>query len=144
MKPLAEQLATYRQQHTQPTNKIVHYIGIPAILISLLIALSWVSVSIAGYWHITFAWLAVLALLVYYFFLDTKLAAVMTVVLILLTLLCSWIAFPAPTKFSLILFLVLFIGGWVLQFVGHTFEKATPGFLTNASQALVAPFVCAR
>jgi uncharacterized membrane protein YGL010W len=69
----------------------------------------------------------------------------MTVILVLLTLLCSWIAYPAPTKVSLILFFILFIGGWLLQFIGHSLEKTKPAFLESLSQVVLAPlFVVAE
>lgn len=142
MKSLTEQLSEYRQQHVEKVNKITHYIGVPAIILGMLILLSWISISIAGHWHITFAWIGVILLLIYYYFLDIKLAIVMTVILVLLTLLCSWIAYPAPTKFSLILFFLLFIGGWLLQFVGHSLEKTKPAFLTNLSLFLITPLYC--
>ena len=106
MKSLAEQLRDYRLRHTEKANKLTHYIGIPALILGTLILLSWVSVSIAGQWHISFAWIAVIALLVYYYFLNIKLAAVTTVVMIIATLICTWIGYPAPTKFSLTLFLI--------------------------------------
>ena len=145
MKSLATQLAEYRHQHTTATNKLCHYIGIPAILLGLLLLLNWVWVSFAGHFNITFSWLFVIAILVYYYFIDVKLAVVMTVVLIILNLICYWIAYPKPTTANLILFLILFIGGWVLQFIGHSFEKAKPAFLNNIAQVLIAPlFVCAE
>lgn len=69
----------------------------------------------------------------------------MTVVLVILNLICFWIAYPRPTTANLIVFLILFIGGWVLQFIGHAFEKAKPAFLANISQVLIAPiFVVAE
>ena len=139
MKSLTEQLIAYRQHHVEKINRINHYISIPAILLSLLILFSWISISIAGHWHITFAWIGVILLLIYYYFLDIKLAVVMTVILIVLTLLCSWIAYPAPTKFSLILFFVLFIGGLLLQFIGHSLEKTKPELLAHLSLLLIAP-----
>lgn len=145
MKPLAEQLANYRQQHTTATNKLFHYIGTPAIMLGILLLLNWVWVSFAGHWNITFAWIAIIALLIYYYFLDVKLAIVMTVILIILNLICSWIAYPKPTAANLIVFLILFIGGFVLQFIAHSFEKVKPSFLTNMSQILIAPiFVVAE
>ena len=139
MKSLAQQLNEYRQQHANRTNQITHYVGIPAILISLMLVLSWVSVSFGGHWHLTFAWIAVIALLVYYYFLDVKLAVVMTVILALVNWACTAIAYPTPSKGSLILFLILFIGGWILQFVGHSFEKNKHSFFTGVYQVLVAP-----
>ena len=117
----------------------MHYIGIPAIVLGLLIALSWLSVTIAARWDISFAWIGMVILAIYYYFLDIKMAIVMSVILILVTLLCTWIAYPRPTSASLILFLVLFIGGWILQFIGHTFEKTKPAFLANVNSILIAP-----
>lgn len=108
-------------------------------MLGVLIALSWISVSIAARWHISFAWIVVIALLVYYFFLSVKLAAVMTVILVLITALCTWVAFPAPTATSLILFLILFIGGCLLRCVGHTFEKTKVDYLTYLKFAAVTP-----
>jgi len=145
MKPLAKQLEEYRQQHTTATNKLFHYIGIPAIVIGALLLLNWVWVSFAGHWNITFAWIAVIGLLIYYYFLDIKLAVVMTVALVVLNLICYWIAYPRPTTANLIVFLILFIGGWILQFIGHSFEKTKPSFTANISQVFIAPmFVVAE
>lgn len=139
MKSFAEQFALYRQQHGNQSNQLIHFISIPAILISLLILMSWVSIVIAGQWFISFAWIGVILVLIYYYFLDVKLAVAMTVILLILTLICTWIAFPAPTKFSLILFLILLIGGGVLEFVGNSMGKTKPTLLTNVGQAVVAP-----
>ena len=139
MDSLKEQLANYQRQHANRTNQIIHYVGIPAIVIGVLLLLSWVSVSIATRWHISFAWIAARCLLTYYYFLHAKLAGLMTVVLVFITLLCSWIAFPEPTKFSFGLFLVLFVGGGLLLFIGHSIEKSKPQFKENIGQLFVAP-----
>jgi uncharacterized membrane protein YGL010W len=34
---------------------------------------------------------------------------------------------------------VLFIGGWVLQLVGHAYEGKRPAFLSNLFQLLIGP-----
>jgi uncharacterized membrane protein YGL010W len=42
-------------------------------------------------------------------------------------------------------FAVLFIGGWILQLVGHVFEGRKPALADNLFQILVAPiFLCAE
>jgi uncharacterized membrane protein YGL010W len=46
---------------------------------------------------------------------------------------------PNPTKASLIAFAILFIGGWIIQFIGHAFEKKRPAFFSSIIQALIAP-----
>lgn len=139
MKSLKEQLDQYAVYHESRTNQFTHYIGIPAIILGTLILLSWISVTIAGLWSISFAWVATILTLAYYFRLDIKLASLMTIILVILTLICSWIAFPRPSIGTFIAFIILFVGGWILQFIGHTFEKNKPAFFTSLSQALIAP-----
>jgi uncharacterized membrane protein YGL010W len=38
-----------------------------------------------------------------------------------------------------IAFLVLFVGGWVLQFLGHHYEGKRPALLDNIFQAFIGP-----
>lgn len=137
MQSLREQLTEYQRQHQNRNNLTAHAIGVPAITLSILLLLSWISISIVTRWHITFSWIAVIIALYYYYRLDVKLAAVMTLVLIVLTLICSWIAYPSPTPFSAVLFVILFFGGWIALFVGHAFENNRPVFTTNLLQILV-------
>ncbi len=139
MKSLDEQLLTYRQQHTNKINRITHYIGIPAIVFGLLILLNWISIDIATKAEFSFSWLALLGALVYYFLLNRKLVIAAAIVLIPFTFIATLLARPAPTHFSFTLFLILFIGGWALQFIGHFFEKQKPAFMINPSQLLIGP-----
>jgi len=139
MKSLSEQLFTYKQQHTNKMNLLLHYIGIPTIIFSLLMLLNWISIDIATHWQISFSWILLLATLVYYFLLNLRLAIVATIVMIPFTFIAILIARPSPTLFSGTLFFILFIGGWALQFVGHYFEKQKPAFMINASQLLIGP-----
>jgi uncharacterized membrane protein YGL010W len=42
-------------------------------------------------------------------------------------------------------FAVLFVGGWILQLVGHVFEGRKPALADNLFQIFVAPvFLCAE
>lgn len=139
MKSFAEQLLTYQQQHTKSITRMTHYIGVPAIVFSILMLLNWISIDIATRWQISFSWLILVSVLVYYFLLNIRLALVTTVVMIPLTWLAVYIARPYPTSFSGTFFLILFFGGWILQFVGHFFEQQKPAFLVSLSQLLIAP-----
>ena len=139
MKDFNAQLLVYKQHHTNPMNRLMHYIGIPAIIFSTLMLLNWISLDIARTWIIPFSWFLVIAGLVYYYLLNIRLALLMTVIMIPLTMLAIWIARPTPTLFSSILFFILFLGGWILQFVGHYFEKTKPAFLDSIIQLLIAP-----
>ncbi len=139
MKNFNEQLQTYKQQHTNHLNRLLHYIGIPAILFSILMLLNWISLDIARTWIIPFSWFLILGGLVYYYLLNVRLAMLMTVIIIPITFIAILIARPTPTMFSSVLFLILFVGGWILQFAGHYFEKSKPAFLQSLTQLLIAP-----
>lgn len=139
MKSLAEQLLTYKQQHTKKITRITHYVGVPAIVFSFMMLFSWISIDIATKWQISFSWIFVVATLAYYFVLNIRLALCAAIIMIPLTALAILIARPTPTPFSVTLFLILFIAGWVLQLTGHFFEKQKPAFLVGISQLLIGP-----
>lgn len=43
------------------------------------------------------------------------------------------------TSSTVVAFAVLFIGGWVLQFLGHHYEGKRPALLDNIFQAFIGP-----
>ena len=139
MKTLEKQLATYQQLHTHPYNRLTHYVGIPLIIFSIFMLLNWISIDIATRWQISFAWILLIGVLVYYFFLNGRLAVLVTILMIPIMLIAAWVARPAPTQLSATLFFVFFLGGWLLQFLGHYFEKQKPAFLLSVSQLLIGP-----
>jgi uncharacterized membrane protein YGL010W len=139
MRTLKALLQEHQREHQNHNNVMAHTIGVPAVLIGALILLSWVSISIASHWHITFSWVAVIAVLAYYYRLNVKLAAVMTIVLAVITLICIWIGYPKPTTFNVTLFIILFVGGAISLFIGHSFETSKDSFQSCLSRLLVAP-----
>lgn len=144
MKSLTEQLSVYQQQHKNKINLHTHYIGIPMIIFSLLMLFNWISIDIATKWQISFSWIFLITTLIYYFFLNVRLAIVASVIFIIIALIAMWIARPVPSTFSFILFLILFMTGWVLQFIGHYFEKQKPAFLISTKQLLIGPLFVLR
>lgn len=140
MTSFQQQLYIYQQQHTNPINRMTHYIGIPAIVFSLLMLLNWISIDIAKVWVISFSWILLIAVLVYYFLLNIRIALLTAVIMTPITLFATWLASPTPHHpWQGILFLVLFIGGWALQFLGHYFEKKKPAFFDSFKQLLIGP-----
>lgn len=139
MKSLSEQLLTYQQLHTNKINRMTHYIGIPAIVFGLLMLLNWITINIATKVEISFSWLLLFGALVYYFLLKKRLTIAASIILIPYTFIATLIARHAPTAFSFKLFLILFIGGWALQFTGHLFEKQKPAFMISMTQLLIGP-----
>jgi uncharacterized membrane protein YGL010W len=141
VKPLEHQMAFYAAYHRDARNRATHFIGVPAIMLALFIALAWLRVEFAGI-GISAAMLVAAAVLVYYFVLDVPLGLAMWLVTGVLVWLGERIA-AEPTGW--VWFAVLFVGGWVLQLVGHLFEGRKPALVDNFFQVFIAPiFICAE
>jgi uncharacterized membrane protein YGL010W len=143
MKTIEQQMATYAAYHQDARNKATHFIGVPVIVLSLFIPLAWLRVDLGGL-AISAAMLFAAAVLVYYFLLDVPLALAMLVVFAVLAWIGERIAMlGAVAGWSW--FAVLFVGGWILQLVGHVYEGRRPALADNLLQIFVAPiFLCAE
>ena len=139
MRTLEDQMSTYAAYHQDARNKATHFVGVPVIVLSLMIPLSWLRVE-----GISAAVVITAALLAYYLVLDLWLGLAMCVVMGAMLWggqtiadqgqLAGWIWFGA-----------LFVGGWILQLVGHVFEGRKPALADNLFQIFVAPiFLCAE
>ena len=139
MKTIEEQMATYAAYHQDARNKATHFIGVPVIVLSLFIPLAWLRVG-----DVSVAMVFAAALVVYYFMLDVPLAIAMLVVFAVLAWLGERIAMMGAVT-GWIWFAALFVGGWILQLVGHVFEGRKPALADNLFQIFVAPiFLCAE
>lgn len=139
MKKIDELITSYQSYHTKKSTKMTHYFGIPFVAFSLLILFSWVQIVVPNFFHINVSWIFVAAVLVYYFILDVQMALIATIIFIPLTLIANWLGHNGPDMLSGILFLIFFIGGWILQLVGHLFEGKRPALVDNFWQIFVAP-----
>jgi uncharacterized membrane protein YGL010W len=137
MKNIEEQMSVYAAYHQDARNKATHFIGVPAIILSLFIPLAWIRFE-AGGLTITAAMVFAAAVVLYYFFLDVPLALAMVVVTGVLVWVGQQIA-QLGTMQGWIWFAVLFVGGWILQLVGHVFEGRKPALTDNLFQIFVAP-----
>lgn len=138
MKSIVEQMAVYEAYHRNPWNKLTHVFGIPIIVFSVLIPVGWLRIPV-GSVALTGAMLLVGVVLGYYFLLDLPLGAGMTGVLVLLLCAADAVSLQ-PWLIGLAVFLGAFVGGWILQFIGHAvFEKRRPAFTDNAFQLVIGP-----
>ena len=120
-------------------NRYLHYIGVPATVFSIFMALNWMSIDIAHQYKIPFTWILLFSVLGYYFALNMRLAALCTVVFSAVAIIATDVAKPSPTNVSATLFFILFFSGLTLQFVGHYFEKQKPAFLLGFMQLFIGP-----
>jgi uncharacterized membrane protein YGL010W len=141
MKNIEAQMSLYAAYHQDARNKATHFIGVPAIILSLFIALAWIRFEVGGI-TVTAAMVFAAAVLIYYFVLDVPLAFAMLVV----TGALVWVGHQIAALGVLqgwIWFAVLFVGGWILQLVGHVFEGRKPALADNLFQIFVAPIFLA-
>ncbi|HEY5900725.1 MAG TPA: Mpo1-like protein [Burkholderiales bacterium] len=143
MKPLEEQMAVYAAYHQDARNKATHFVGVPIIVLSLFIPLAWPRIEVAGF-AITAAMAFAAVVLVYYLILDVPLGVAMTLLIAALLWLADRIA-ALGTLQAWSWFGALFVGGWILQLVGHVFEGRRPALADNLFQIFIAPvFLCAE
>jgi uncharacterized membrane protein YGL010W len=132
------QLASYAAVHRSGRNKATHFIGIPVIVFSLLLILSLARVYPGGREVSVALVVAVLAVLGW-MALDLGVGLLMAVIM-----LPTWYAAEAfagalgPSS-TWVAFGVLFVGGWILQFIGHHYEGKRPALMDNIFQAFIGP-----
>lgn len=136
MERLAQSIAIYRQDHSHPINRVLHYIGTPAVLLSIIIFSSWIHIMMPNVFNISLSWLVTLGLLIYYFQFDTLFAGILMIILIPLTALVNLLAYSWISYF---IFGLLFMTGWILQAIGHLIENSKPSFLKSPHMLLIAP-----
>ena len=141
MKTLEDQMSFYAAYHQDGRNKASHFIGVPMIMLSLFIPLAWIRVDAGGV-PLTAAMLFAGMVMVYYFLLDIPLAIAMLGVSVLLVWVGHQIAALGAAQ-GWAWFAVLFVGGWIIQLVGHVFEGRRPALADNLFQIFVAPIFLA-
>jgi uncharacterized membrane protein YGL010W len=141
MKSLEDQMSVYAAYHQDARNKATHFIGVPLIMLSLFIPLAWLRIEIGGI-TLTAAMLFGAAVLAYYFILDLMLGLAMLAITGVLVWLGQLIAAQGTLQ-GWSWFALLFVGGWILQLVGHVFEGRRPALADNLFQIFVAPIFLA-
>lgn len=139
MTSLADHLSAYYQHHQKSANRMAHYVGLPLLILAALIFLGWIHLGVPNVMNTNFAWLASLALVIYYFFIDWQFALATFVGLFAMNFIASFISQPAPSLFGVITFFVCAITGLILIFIGHYLEGDHAELKTLAKLGLSAP-----
>ena len=140
MRSVGEWLGEYGQSHTNPTNKLLHWICVPLVLFAVL-GLLW-SLPVPAAFASRSQWLnwaTLLALLafVYYAVLSPALAAG-----IALAFIGVFVALSALDGLAWPLWVtsvVIFVLAWIGQFIGHAVEGKRPSFFKDVQFLLIGP-----
>jgi uncharacterized membrane protein YGL010W len=129
----ARQLATYASYHRDHRNRATHFIGIPAIVFSILVPLALVKVG-----GVSAALLVAIAAVLGWIALDRVIGLAMLVMMVPMLLIAEWVAgFGGATAWTV--FVIFFAGGWAFQLVGHVWEGRRPALADNLFQAFIGP-----
>ena len=139
MRTAEEQLSNYKSVHFNKRNIITHFIGIPLIIwaITVLLSLNTFTIELTNS-NISFtpAIIFFTITLLYYVKLHLKLALGMLVYVAINLYLASLVS---AMENAITIAIVVFVVGWVLQFIGHIFEKAKPAFLDDLMGLVIGP-----
>jgi uncharacterized membrane protein YGL010W len=131
---LARQLAIYASYHRDERNRATHFIGIPAIVFTILVPLA--LVRVAG---ISAAVLVALLALTDWIALDRVIGLAMVVVMLPMLLVAEWTARKTGGGTAWSVFAIFFVGGRAFQLVGHAWEGRRPWLTDNLFQTFIGP-----
>lgn len=129
----ARQLAIYASYHRDHRNRATHFIGIPAIVFSILVPLALVKID-----GISLALMVAIFAVLGWVALDRVIGLAMLIMMVPMLLIAEWVAgFGGTTAW--IVFAIFFAGGWAFQLVGHVWEGRRPALADNLFQAFIGP-----
>jgi uncharacterized membrane protein YGL010W len=123
-----DQLLThYGESHQNPVNELIHYVAIPLIMLSV------VGLIYAIHPYLAYAFMA--ASLVYYLRLRS---VVLLASMVLWSALLLWLVQAMGAQVFKVS-LAIFVGAWIIQFIGHKIEGKKPSFLEDLQYLWVGP-----
>lgn len=137
MKSLTAQLTNYATYHRDRRNIATHFLGIPMIFVAVTVLLARPQVLV-GPVPVSPLLVVAIGAVVYYTLLDLRFGVAMATVLGLSAWFAHGVA-AASTGVWLATGLGLFVGGWVIQFVGHYYEGKKPAFVDDLVGLLIGP-----
>lgn len=136
MKTADQWFDDYGRSHQNPLNKLIHWICIPLIVMSLLGLLICIPLPFGPEWLDPALVLMAFAM-GFYALISVRLAAGMVVVTSAMYLgALALQILPTPLWVSSLLVFVL---AWVGQFIGHTIEGQKPSFFQDVQFLLIGP-----
>lgn len=152
MKSVVEQLSTYKSVHLNRKNIRTHFVGVPMIIWSIALLLASFSFGVEsafinnyfGFEHVSFTLAGIFSVgvLIYYLILSLPLGIL---AFVLFGPLMWSVHHVVHMEYHIVIAISVFVIGWVIQFIGHHYEKAKPAFMDDINQLLIGPlFVIAE
>ena len=143
MNNIQQWLDAYGVSHQNKTNKMIHWICVPLIMFSLLGILSLVKFTIpffSSYYCINIAHILILFSIIFYFRLSIPITIGMIIYSILNLYIINQFELLYTSKSTLlIIYISIFVGAWIGQFIGHKIEGQKPSFFEDLQFLLIGP-----
>lgn len=133
-------LREYGESHVTLTNKLIHWLCVPAITWCVFVGFYLLPYpdALGAQFGVNWMWLAIAASLAYYLLLSAKLAIGLALASVACAASIHW--FEATQAISLGLFAaIVFVLAWVGQFIGHKIEGKKPSFFKDIQFLLIGP-----
>lgn len=128
MKTVETWFNEYNESHQNATNKLIHWVCVPAILFSIIGILMHFSALLTA--------ALIIASLVFYARMDVLLAIAMAA--LMSAMLALIVVLPLGVGF----YFAVFVVAWIGQFYGHKIEGKKPSFLKDLQFLLIGPAWC--
>ncbi len=140
MSKIERLFSEYSESHQNETNQLIHWIFVPLIFLSV-IGMLWdvklpVELHFMGGEPLNVAMIVALAVFAYYLSMSFSISIGMLVVTSLGMMACY--LYNGPISIWVIS-LGIFIGSWIMQFIGHKVEGKKPSFFKDLEFFLVGP-----
>ena len=143
MRKIDSLLDEYGESHQNSTNKVIHWVCVPAIFFSI-VGLIWsipsgfLQSNVSASPYANWASVALVLVFAYYIALSLPLAigmATFSVLCLILANILSQVAIAPLWAISLAIFVV----AWIFQFYGHKVEGKKPSFLKDVQFLMIGP-----
>lgn len=139
MKTIHEWLAEYGDSHKNETNKVIHWICVPAIFFSIVGIFYGVKLPFwLGNFRMNVAEILLLIVIIYY----SLLSRTIWVGMLLFAFACLGLSQIIESSGIIPLWLcclLIFVFAWIGQFYGHKVEGEKPSFLKDLQFLLIGP-----
>lgn len=144
MRKIDALLEEYGESHQNQTNKLIHWVCVPAIFFSIVgliysIPAGFLTDKLPFLGNFAnWATVALVFILIYYISLSSTLALGMLLFSAICLAFANFLSISFPGKLWLIS-IGIFVIAWIIQFVGHKIEGKKPSFFKDVQFLLIGP-----
>lgn len=139
MRTLEQWFSEYAVSHQNPTNKLIHYICVPAIFFAAVGMLMCIKISVLNLNLPVIENLAFLILMFVIIF-YARISLLMAMKMVVFSAVCLVLTDVVSQYFNLFYFSIsVFVLAWIGQFYGHKIEGKKPSFLKDLQFLMIGP-----